>query len=305
MSNKNKKVGRKSRNSYLLEQIGIINKEIADSGKDILSIVDIGNISNSLINLNEEFIMPYSLSRKQLAEFLCETNILTMHEIKKKDRVSRKYVFGDLNIYELALSLGNKSYLTHYTAVFLHSLTDNIPKVIYINSELSFKSPKSNQDIEQSNIDRAFSRPMRKTNNVSKFNDFELIVLNGKNTNNLEVIEMNVSGKILPITSIERTLIDIVVRPLYSGGINEVLNVYKNAEGKFSTGRLLSTLTKLDYAYPYHQSIGFYMEKAGYSESVLKRIEKIEKPNDFYLGYQMKDVSYSKRWKLYYPTYLD
>lgn len=146
---------------------------------------------------------------------------------------------------------------------------------------------------------------MRRTNNKSYLEDIEIVILNGKNTDNLEVVEMNILGRSLPITSLERTLIDIVVRPLYSGGVTEILNIYRNAKGNFSTGRLLSTLSKLDYAYPYHQSIGFYMEKAGYDESILKRLDNIDKYNNFYLTYQMKDVLYSKRWKLYYPSYLD
>lgn len=300
-----KKVGRKSRVDILKQQSDIIIDEVNKKQKNILSIIDIGNILNSLLEYNTNFNMPYNLSRKQFSEFLCDESILKLYEIKRKERISKKYILGDLNIYQLALSLSNKAYLCHYTAVFLHGLTDNVPKVIYINTELFLKSPKSNKDIDQSNIDRAFSRPMRKTNNKSYLEDIEIIILNGKNTDNLEVIEMDISGKVLPVTSIERTLIDIVVRPLYSGGVTEILNIYKNAKGKFSTGRLLSTLSKLDYAYPYHQSIGFYMEKAGYDESILKRLDNIDKYNDFYLTYQMKDVLYSKRWQLYYPSYLD
>lgn len=304
MTNK-KRVGRKSKIDILNQQKNIILDEIIKKNKNILSIVDIGNILNSLLEDNESFNMPYNLSRKQFSEFLCDENILKLYELKRKERVSKKYILGDLNIYELALSLSNKSYLCHYTAVFLHGLTDNIPKVIYTNTELFLKSPKSNKDIEQSNIDRAFSRPMRRTNNKSYLEDIEIVILNGKNTDNLEVVEMNILGRSLPITSLERTLIDIVVRPLYSGGVTEILNIYRNAKGNFSTGRLLSTLSKLDYAYPYHQSIGFYMEKAGYDESILKRLDNIDKYNNFYLTYQMKDVLYSKRWKLYYPSYLD
>lgn len=300
-----KRSSKKSKFELLRAQTPIIIDAIIRKQKDILSIVDIGNILQALLEENDNFNMPYYFSRKQFAEFLCHENILKLYEIKRKDRTSKKYVFGELNIYQLALSLTNKSYLCHYTAVFLHGLTDNIPKVIYTNTELFLKSPKSDKDIEQSNIDRAFSRPMRTTNNKSYLDGIEIIILNGKNTDNLEVVEMDIAGKLLPVTSLERTLIDIVVRPLYSGGVTEILNIYKNAKGKISTGRLLSTLTKLDYVYPYHQSIGFYMEKAGFDESTLKRIDKINKSKDFYLTYQMKDVSYSKKWKLYYPSYLD
>lgn len=303
--NNKSRVGKPSRVDILKSQINIIIDEIVKYKNNVLSINDIGNILNLLLEENDNFRMPYNLSRKNFTEFLCNEEILKLYEIERKDKKSKKYVFGDFNKYELALTLNGKSYLSHYTAVFLHGLTENIPKVIYTNTEQFLKSPKSNKNMEQLNIDRAFSRPMRLTNNRAYLDDLEVIMLNGKNTGWLEVIEMNILNKVLPVTSIERTLIDIVVRPLYSGGVAEVLNIYINAKDNFSTGRLLSTLSKFDYAYPYHQSIGFYMEKAGYPESTLKRLDNIDKLNDFYLTYQMKEVSYSKRWRLYYPSYLD
>jgi hypothetical protein len=91
------------------------------------------------------------------------------------------------------------------------------------------------------------------------------------------------------------------VRPNYSGGIYEVLHAYEAAKDRVSVNRLMATLKKLDYTYPYHQAIGFYMEQAGYSESVLKLVEKMEIKYDFYLTYKMKEPEYSERWKLYYP----
>jgi hypothetical protein len=91
------------------------------------------------------------------------------------------------------------------------------------------------------------------------------------------------------------------VRPNYSGGIYEVLHAYEAAKDRVSVNRLMATLKKLDYTYPYHQAIGFYMEQAGYNESVLKLVEKMEIKYNFYLTYKMKEPDYSKRWKLYYP----
>lgn len=38
------------------------------------------------------------------------------------------------------------------------------------------------------------------------------------------------SGIIIPVTNIERTLIDIVVRPELSGGIQEVIKAYQSVD---------------------------------------------------------------------------
>ena len=53
--------------------------------------------------------------------------------------------------------------------------------------------------------------------------------------------------------------------------------------------------------YPYHQAIGFYLERAGYKESVLQLVEELGIEYNFYLTYQMTDIVPNDRWKLYVP----
>jgi hypothetical protein len=60
----------------------------------------------------------------------------------------------------------------------------------------------------------------------------------------------------------------------------------------------------MDYIYPYHQVLGFYLEKAGYKESQLKILDNMDIEYDFYLNYKMENPSFSERWKLYYPGHL-
>lgn len=291
------------KNNILKQDKNYILSYLSSYKKNILSIKDIGNILNDL--KYGELNLPLSISRTKFEAFLIENNILKKHEIKLYNKTMTKYIFGDVSNYEIALSISPKSYLSHYTAMFLHGLTDNVPKTIYTNTEQYKKSIEDPSPMEQLNIDRAFSRPMRTTNNIAKLKDFNVVLINGKNVERLEVIDIEINNKSLPITSLERTLIDIVTRPNYAGGVEEILNAYKEAKGKFSTSRLLATLKKFNYKYPYHQAIGFYLEKAGHEENILKRFDKLDKTYDFYLTYQMKEKSYSKRWKLYYPPYLD
>ena len=126
--------------------------------------------------------------------------------------------------------------------------------------------------------------------------------MSGLNTNNLGVVEIEPpdSGK-LQLTNIERTLIDIAVRPFYSGGTVEVQKAYIKARGKISTERLISILKKIDYTYPYHQVIGFYMQRAGFEDSALNSLKKMGLKYDFYLDYGIKEKDYSKEWRVYFP----
>ena len=105
----------------------------------------------------------------------------------------------------------------------------------------------------------------------------------------------------LRFTSLERTLIDIAVRPIYSGGISEVAKAYRFAQERVSVNVLAATLDKLNYVYPYHQAIGFYLERAGYKPTQLDLLRRFPMKFDFYLMHGMKETQYVKDWRLHIP----
>lgn len=278
-----------------------ISEYFSNLNDDIFSINDLAKILNEN---RERWILPKVTTRNDFIKFLLDKKILEEVEIILPNRKMKKYVKHNVSIYELALSINKKSYLSHYTAMFFHSLTENIPKVIYTNTE-QVKKNNSQANIgdvlSQESIDNAFKRPMRKTNQIAKINDYSIYMLNGKNVDRIGVIEYDYNGTVMPISDIERTLIDITVRPGYSGGVREVLNAYIAARDRFSVNRLIAMLKKMGYIYPYHQAIGFYLEKAGFGNNLLRLVEKLEIKYDFYLTYQMKETEYSSRWRLFYP----
>jgi len=195
--------------------------------------------------------------------------------------------------------------LSHYTAMFFHNLTEQVPKNIFVSYEQPEKKGRS--ELSQLSIDNAFKKPVRETSNYAIYNNYKITLLNGKYANNTGIVKTKIDPeKTFLVTNLERTLIDIAVRPIYSGGIFEVLKAYQNAKDSISVNKLKAYLTKLNFIYPYHQVIGFYLERAGIDEKRLAFIEKSrEMTFDFYLTHDMKECSYSERWKLYYPTILD
>jgi len=212
-----------------------------------------------------------------------------------------RYAWGSVSAYQVALSVKPRSYLSHGTAISLHGLTDQIPKTIYVNQEQSPK-PAPKGDLTQGAIDRAFANQQRRSAYILEYEQQRIVLLSGKSTGNLGVVK--VVGPLkeqLDVTSIERTLIDIAVRPIYAGGVFQVLAAYKSAKGLVSINALIATLKKLDYVYPYHQVIGFYMQRAGFEERRYSRLKKLGLTFDFYLTYGMKESEFDPDWRLHYP----
>jgi predicted transcriptional regulator of viral defense system len=283
----------------MAEKKRALGKLFADWGQEVFMLADMKKILDK-----GKFLLglPAAIKVKELVSFLEEHGVISAIEVETPGGEEvRRFRTERATAYELALSLKKNSYLSHYSAVFLHGLTDNVPKTIYTNTELHRGGKSNSGRLEQGNIDRAFSCNMRQSNQVARYDDIDIYLLNSKNVGHVGVKDFDFNGIKLRVTDIERTLIDITVRPNYSGGVYEVLHAYEAARDKISVNRLMATLKKLDYTYPYHQAIGFYMEQAGYSESVLQLVEKMDIEYDFYLTYKIKDAEYSERWKLYYP----
>jgi hypothetical protein len=215
---------------------------------------------------------------------------------------STRYIYRPTTIYELIGSLKKNGYFSHLSALYLHGLLDEIPRTIYFNLEQSSRDYQDKYMIAQSDIDNAFSKPQRVSNNITYYNDYQIILLNGKNTNKEGVINLlHPAEGDVNTTCLERTLIDITVRPVYAGGVKNVLNAYEKIKDNVSGITIKTILDKLDFIYPYHQAIGFYMERSGYSKKDCDIFRDSGINCDFYLAHAMEEREYSEKWRIYYP----
>lgn len=254
-------------------------------------------------NKKDEWQIPANKNASHFFSFLQKKGVLFMTSFNdEQNKIKIIYSWKTQDDFTVMAGLKNNSYYSYYTALFIHQLTLQIPKTYYLNYEHSSDmNPVSGKpSLTQSAIDKAFSGNQRKSSISYSYKDRKIIITNGKKTEKLGVIKQENAQQCFEYTSLERTLIDVAIRPVYAGGVFEVLEAYKKAKENLNTKRLTEYLKKMDYIYPYHQVIGFYLERAGYTENDLKLFDK-EKEFDFYLTYDIRNKAYSERWKLYYP----
>ena len=244
--------------------------------------------------------LPSAISFSEFLKLLLQEFPLSEIKLSLAYRPETVYVWGKASPYAVALAAKPGSYLCHYTAMALHELTQQIPRTIYVNVEQRpQKQPPGG--LSQERIDLAMRRPQRTTSNVVKFGGFQIAYVNGKYTNRLGVITLSRDKEELSTTGLERTLVDIAVRPAYAGGVGEVASAYALAQERLSVNRLAAILRQLDYTYPYDQVVGYYLERAGYPAGAVNLFRERPFKFDFYLTYGMENTDYSERWRLYVP----
>lgn len=259
----------------------------------------------AILSKNRDFWrLAQRTNTQQFIKFLIENSKLQKLSFPFPYRAEIRYVWDDVPLLEVLLTLKKDAYFSHYTAVRMHGLTEQVPKTIYLNHEQ--RPQPQNPHLEQGRIAAAFSRKPRISQNSIDFENVRICMVNGMHTNQLGVVNEQVSydddTKIsVRLTNIERTLIDITVRPVYSGGVFEVQKAFRLANDQVSVNALAAMLQKLKFVYPYHQAIGYYLERAGYKSSLVDLLRRFPMDFDFYLAHEMGETEYIKEWRLYVP----
>jgi predicted transcriptional regulator of viral defense system len=295
---------------YLLMRIGTMPTRFQIALPDIRTFFEEKNqsvyreqdIAGILLQERNGWRLAYSMTTNKFIQELVRRSRLKELVLRSPEyQEITRYIWDSASPYQVALSLKRGAYLSHGTAVFLHGLNNQLPQTIYINNEQSPKpAPKS--PLTQEAMNRAFANKQRASRYIFSYDNHRIVILSGKHTGHLEVGELaGPSGEKLEVTKLERTLIDITVRPNYAGGVYQVLASYEGAKDRVSVNTLMAVLKKLDYKYPYHQAIGFYMTRAGYDPKRIARLKELGHDFDFYLDYGILDPAYDKEWRLFYP----
>ena len=248
--------------------------------------------------IHDQLNLPRSISREDFIEQLKKRKALREIKLTSPYEELKGFLRPGATPYDVAVSLRHESYLSHQSALDLHEIAGVQDSRIYVNKE---QGPKPQTEVtSQDSIDRAFSNAQRQSKNVYTSTVAAFVLLSGKYTGRLGVE----TRRNLPVTNLERTLIDIAVRPYYAGGPSNVLKAYKTAASRVSVYTLAELLQTMSFAYPYHQSIGFYLQSVGVPDSQLDPLREFGMRFKFYLDYGERALEYDDHWRVYYPKTL-
>ncbi len=286
------------------------NRRLTAAKKSVQSFFQAGGrqvvtsrgLAKVLRDHRHEWGIPESVTFRTFIAFLVQSCGFEVVRLAFPARATTRYLHGTPSVYQVALSVAPKGYFSHYTAAGILNLTDQIPRVVYTNTE---QPPKryGNSQLTQGRIDGAFRKSPRLSRSTADLGEYRICLLSGMHTGVAGVVtKEDADGAPIRVTNIERTLLDMTVRPFYAGGVFEVLNAYRRARQEVDVGALAGLLRQLRYTYPYHQAIGFYLESSGaYSRQEINLFREFPFDYDFYLTHQLADPDYIAKWRLYVP----
>ena len=233
-------------------------------------------------------------------------------EVSLKWNKKTEYKFLTFNskkvqIIDILTAFQPKYYLSHFSASYLHELTNHRPEEYFLSKEIIGRKPSHSKLKLHDRIQQTFLKSPRKTSKHLTYQKTKITLLEKQ-----DLKKIGIKNKLLTVdktrqvnilfTSLERTLIDSIISPHYSGGIKTVINAFFRA--RINIDKLYKVYKAYSPFYPYWQSIGFLLHRLKPSSvSSKKWAQYFSSPKmKFYLDRNFNENwAYDSKWKIYYP----
>jgi hypothetical protein len=201
-----------------------------------------------------------------------------------------------------------RHYLSYFSALYFNNLVEQKPTHHFISHEILSKGNVANSGLlNDFNVRQAFLKPARATSSFFEFKNDKFFLIEKKNLEGIGVetkrFKFEVKTYEFKITSLERTFLDCIISPQYSGGLSTVISVFIKKE--LNLNHLIEIYKRINPIYPYWQTVGFLLQKFGQLESEKLWIKEFKefKKIPFYLDHEAKPSwIFSKDWQIHYPS---
>lgn len=194
----------------------------------------------------------------------------------------------------------------HYTSVVFHELSNQVPNRVYIRKRDVGANRFRTDRLSDLQIRTQFLKPHRRSGDTETLGGGTIIFIAGGLHDEIGVVSVPSNYSEFPqgsrITNLERCLIDAVVAPHYNGGITTLPGLFEEAVEQLDLQKLIEHYRELDFLYPYHQTLGFFLDHSGQEEAAAQWREHFPPTNRFFVDKAAKSSwSYDPKWQVYYP----
>ncbi len=245
-------------------------KLLAEHGYRLFSVEDIKELltlqQRTIVNLSQKL---FYLSKKEW-----------IHEIRR-ELYALDDVFLDIlpiHEFEIATRLVRPSTISHFTAFHVHELTDQLPLIVYATIPTGTSAP----------------RVQHGTLFAYEGIRYKYVQVKIEHFFGTQFIWRGPTK--IPITDLERTLLDGLIKPNYCGGMREVIHAY--SVRPFDIQKIVDYALRLDVAVA--KRLGWILEKAGMGGEPLTTLEKIPRKGTIKLDPTGTVTGkYNKRWQIW------
>lgn len=202
-----------------------------------------------------------------------------IHMVKRNLYELDPVLMGGLPVheFEIATYLVKPSAISHFSAFHVHELTDQIPQIVYASAPTGSSLPRTQTE-------ELFSY---------KGVRYQFISVRKAHFFGIELIWIGEAQ--IPITDLERTLLDGLTRPKYCGGFMEVLHAFTRRD--FVIKKIVDYALRLDVSVA--KRLGWVLEKIGYTNDSLEPLLKLPIKGFVKLdASEEKTGQYNKRWQI-------
>jgi predicted transcriptional regulator of viral defense system len=188
---------------------------------------------------------------------------------------STMLVGGPIHEYEIGTALAVPSMISHFSALHYHHLTDQIPQIIYVSTSKRLGNVGSLKEVNGIKYNLTHMKPEYFFGSISVW----------------------MGEARVPISDLERTLVDGLRNPQFCGGFSEVLAAYQLAQDRINLTKLMDYAQRLETATL--KRLGWVLEHIGIPEKKIATLEKITIKGFRKLDANGEDFGpYNKKWKI-------
>lgn len=182
---------------------------------------------------------------------------------------------GPIHEYEIGTSLISPSMISHFSAFHYHHLTDQIPHMIYVSTSKKLGSNRSLKEI----------------------NHIKYQIIHTKPEYFFGAVGVWIGEAKVPLSDLERTLLDGLRAPQFCGGFGEVLAAYQSAQKRIQVKKIIDYAQRLEISTI--KRMGWVLEYIGIPQKQLTPLEKVP-----IKGFRSLDANgrnfgpYNTKWKI-------